>query len=228
MRIELVVFDMAGTTVYDGDAVNVCLRAALEAAGCAVTREMVNEVMGLPKPLAIQQLMERRRDEAVTPPRVQAVHADFVHRMIRHYETDPRVRETDGASDTFRQLQAAGTKVALDTGFDRRITNVILQRLAWARTALIDATVTSDEVPRGRPHPDLVLRAMALTGVTEAGRVAKVGDTPADLQEGQAAGCGLVIGITSGSHTRAELEPFPHTHLIAGVADLPELLRTIQ
>ncbi len=32
MNVQLVVFDMAGTTVYDGDAVNVCLRGALQAA----------------------------------------------------------------------------------------------------------------------------------------------------------------------------------------------------
>jgi phosphoglycolate phosphatase-like HAD superfamily hydrolase len=65
---------------------------------------------------------------------------------------------------------------------------------------------------------------MELTGVTDARRVAKVGDTPSDLQEGRAAGCGLVIGVTNGSHTREQLEPHPHTHLIDNLRELPGLL----
>jgi phosphoglycolate phosphatase len=44
------------------------------------------------------------------------------------------------------------------------------------------------------------------------------------LLEGHNAGCGLVIGVTEGTHTRAQLEPFPHTHLIGTVAELPALL----
>jgi phosphoglycolate phosphatase-like HAD superfamily hydrolase len=66
---------------------------------------------------------------------------------------------------------------------------------------------------------------MARLGVADSRRVAKVGDTPADLHEGTNAGCGMVIGITGGTHTRAELEPHPHTHLIESVRDLPALLR---
>ena len=66
----------------------------------------------------------------------------------------------------------------------------------------------------------MILAAMKRAGVTDPARVAKVGDTPADLQEGTAAGCGFVIGFTNGSHTRGELEAHPHTHLIASLREL--------
>ena len=59
MEIELVVFDMAGTTVNDDDSVNRCLRGSLAAAGLAVTAAQVNAVMGLPKPTAIAILIEQ-------------------------------------------------------------------------------------------------------------------------------------------------------------------------
>jgi len=226
MSIELVVFDMAGTTVYDGDAVNICLRAALDAAGFTVTRDDVNGVMGLPKPEAIRQLaLSRTADPGtVTPALVSRTHEDFVARMVRYYREDPAVRGCDGAEALFDRLHAAGVKIALDTGFSRDIADIILDRFGWVRDGRIDVTVTSDEVPRGRPFPDLVLRAMELTGVTDVTRVAKVGDTPADLREGEAAGCGFVVGVTSGSHTRDELLPWPHTHLIAHLAELPAVL----
>ena len=85
--------------------------------------------------------------------------------------------------------------------------------------------MTSDEVPRGRPFPDLVFRVMELTGVSDVKRVAKVGDTPSDLGEGTAAGCGWVIGVTEGTHTRAQLEGHPHTHLLGSIRELPALLK---
>jgi phosphonatase-like hydrolase len=114
--------------------------------------------------------------------------------------------------------------VALNTGFSRDITQVILNRLGWLDGGIVDFSVTSDEVKRGRPYPDMIQLLMARSGIREPRRVAKVGDAPADLQEGHNAGCGLVIGVTQGTHRRAELECFPHTHLIATVADLPNVL----
>jgi phosphonatase-like hydrolase len=127
-------------------------------------------------------------------------------------------------SDTFRRLKQAGVRLALDTGFSRPIVNAILERLGWNNGGLLDATVASDEVQRGRPHADLALKAMSLTGVRDPKRVAKVGDTPSDLQEGKAAGCGLIIGVTNGTHTRDQLAPHPHTHLIGSLKELPALV----
>jgi phosphonatase-like hydrolase len=223
MNIDLVVFDMAGTTVRDDDAVNTCLREAL-AAQAIVTRDEVNSVMGLPKPIAIQLLLDRKQSQPATPESVAAIHEDFLARMIRHYQTAPGIEPMPHTLDTFCQLKEAGIRLALDTGFSRKIVDAILERLGWNVRGLLDATVASDEVPRGRPHADLALRAMALTGVTESKRVAKVGDTPSDLQEGHAAGCGWVIGVTNGTHTREQLLPHFHTHLINGLDELPNLL----
>lgn len=223
MDVELVVFDMAGTTVNDEDGVNRSVRAALAEVGIAATREAVNQVMGIPKPVAIKHLIEcSHHPERLAD--LDAIHADFVGRMIRFYQTDPSVYEIPGASDTFRRLHAAGIKVALDTGFTRDIVDVLLARLGWNGSALIGTTVASDEVARGRPHPDMVVKAMRDLGVSDPQRVAKVGDTPADLQEGTAAGCGLVIGVTRGTHTAEQLKPFAHTHLVASVADVPAIL----
>jgi phosphonatase-like hydrolase len=221
--IELVVFDMAGTTVNDADGVNRCVREALQQVGVAASREAVNRVMGIPKPVAIAQLIEAS-DCPELSGQIDAIHADFVARMIRFYQTDPSVHEIAGASDVFRRLRAANVKVSLDTGFSRDIVDVILERLGWSVPSVLDAVVSSDEVPRGRPHPDLIQKLMRDLGIHDARRVAKVGDTPSDLQQGTASGCGLVIGVTAGSHTADQLRPFPHSHLIATVAELPALL----
>lgn len=218
--IELVVFDLAGTTVYDGDAVNVSFRAALAAAGVEVDPARVNAVMGLPKPAAIRVLVEGTDLTA----QVASIHDDFVGRMIQYYRSEPDVHEVPGASETFRRLKEAGIRIGVNTGFNRAITTVLLDRMGWPDAGLIDASVASDEVPRGRPHVDMIHSLMADVGVVDSARVVKVGDTPVDLAEGMNAGCSHVIGVTEGTHTREQLLPHPHTHLIGTVAELPALL----
>jgi phosphonatase-like hydrolase len=224
--IELVVFDMAGTTVYDGDAVNASFRATLAGWGIAAEPAAVNAVMGLPKPEAIRILLDQLgRPLGVAPSaeNVHAIHEDFTRRMREHYATDPGVREIPGAAAAFAALRRAGIKVALNTGFFRPVTAALLARLGWGSPAVIDADVTSDEVPHGRPHPDMIRHLMARLGVRDALKVAKVGDTKADLEEGTNAGCGVVIGVTTGSCSRQQLAAWPHTHILESVAEVPAL-----
>ena len=221
MDIALIVFDMAGTTVLDDDAVNHALRGALSAVGVRASRDQINAVMGMPKPTAIRDLLAQGRGrDAASDRTVEAVHDDFLRRMLGHYRLHPDVRECDGASELFGWCRRHGIKVALDTGFNRPIADAIITRLGWAERHLLDATATSDEVARGRPHPDLIHRLMALTGVTDPARVTKVGDTPVDIAQGHAAGCRYVVGVTSGSHSAEELRPHAPTHLIARLSEL--------
>jgi phosphonatase-like hydrolase len=225
--IELVVFDLSGTTVYDGDAVNASFRATLTGWGIEADPAVVNTVMGFPKPEAIRILLERfgrSRGVAPSPETINAIHEDFTGRMRAFYATDPGVREVPGAAAVFAALRRRGIKVALNTGFYRPIAEVLLARLGWRSPAMIDADVTSDEVPRGRPHPDMIRHLMARLDIEDASRVAKVGDTRVDLEEGANAGCGLVIGVTTGSFTREELQAYPHSHIVESVAEVPALL----
>ena len=221
--IELVVFDLAGTTVHDGDAVNSCFRAALAARGILADPALVNTVMGLPKPEAIRILLEQF-GESPRAETIDAIHEDFTHRMRGYYADDPSVREIPGASAVFTTLRRAGIKVAVNTGFFRPIVDVLLTRLGWRVPDVIDADVTSDEVPRGRPHPDMIRHLMVRLGIDDPRKVAKVGDTKADLEEGTNAGCGLVIGVTTGSCSRVTLQGYPHSHILESIVEVPALV----
>jgi len=223
MRIELVVFDLSGTTLHDDGSVNACFRAVLGDVGIEVSADEVDSVMGLAKPEALRVLLDRRGEPDVLA-EADRLHRDLVVRLIDHYERASDIREVNGTTRTFVRLRNAHMKIAIETGFDRAITSAVLRRMRWEREGLIDAVVTSDEVQRGRPHPDMILRAMENTQVHDPLLVAKVGDTPADLHEGAAAGCGMVIGVTGGTHDRVQLLPHPHTTLIHTIAALPEAL----
>ena len=220
---SLVVFDVAGTTVLDGDIVIEAMDAALIAGGVTVGREAARSVMGIPKPLAIARLLQLA-NAVSQDSRVDRIHDDFLQRLHAKYQSHPSVREAEGARETFRQLRQLGIKVALDTGFDRPTLDVLLTRLGWIVPDVLDCTVSSDEVIDGRPGPDLIRRAMQLTAVSDPRHVVKVGDTPSDLESGRSAGCGLVVGVSYGTHSRAEL--LRH-HPSAVIDDLRALLPLI-
>ncbi len=227
MGIKLVVLDMAGTTVHDEDFVNVALQNALMEQNVDCSRDDINSVMGMAKPLAIKLLLEMRAKdkESITNELVSEIHTSFQNKMVDFYDNSQTIKEIEGVSEAFRQFNKMNIKVAIDTGFDRRIANAIFQRVGWIENGLVDYTVTSDEVENGRPHPDMVFKAMKHFDISDAKEVVKVGDTPSDLNEGNNAGCGLNIAVLSGACTKEELIICPHSHILDSVAQIPELLK---
>ncbi len=220
--VKLLVCDMAGTTVRDDDFVANALLAAFAAHGVEVTREQTLPVMGVKKPVAVRMLL----DEAGHPELADPVHARFVDEMVRFYREDPSVVPMPGAEDVFRWCRERGIKVGLDTGFDRRTAQTVLDRFGWG-PGVIDASVTSDEVAHGRPAPDMVLRLMDLNGVVDPVTVIKVGDSISDMGQGVAAGCLETVGVRSGAATEAELLEAGATVIVDGIADLPSFIESL-
>ncbi len=224
MEIRLVVFDVGGTTVEDTGAVRSALHDAIAAVGPDLKPAAIAGVLGHAKPMAIRMLLEGHgRDDLL--PHVPRIHADFVRRMRDHFQLYPGVRPVTGVVEAMRVLRNAGIGVALGTGFSRDVLDVILDRLQWAGAGSpVDATVASDEVPRGRPWPDMIDHLRTRLGGIPEGAVAKVGDTPVDLQEGTMARCGLVIGVCTGAHSRESLGMHHSDALLDSAADVPGLV----
>ena len=225
MPIDLFVFDMAGTTVDDaGDHVATALVAVLEGAGVRVTARDVDPVMGIPKPLAIRELLRQARDRVPDAAEVASVHAEFQSAMVDFYRIDPSVREIPGATTLFRRLRDAGVRVALDTGFDRAIVDAIIERLGWQD--VVDDSIASDEVEHGRPAPDMIRALMKRAGVTDPARVAKLGDSVSDIEEGLNAGCGFVGAIVN-IRTEPFVASYPSVIPVHSLAALPESLARV-
>jgi phosphonatase-like hydrolase len=217
---KLVVLDLAGTTVKDNCDVERVLQETLSAHNIQVDSIAVKEAMGYPKPVAIARLLMSVQAWRHSDKLVASIHEDFISGMISFYQNDPDVGEKEGATATFEALKRAGIKIAVDTGFDRRITDHLLHRMGWLREKLVDFSITSDEVVQGRPFPDMIFRAMNMAGVSDPSAVAKVGDTASDILEGKAAGCGWIIGVTTGAFSRSDLELLQPTHLIESLDEL--------
>ncbi len=220
--IELVVFDIAGTTVRDSGNVAQAFIAAFREFGFAIPPPEVKKVMGFRKVDAIALLLEKfapthKHDGLL----IDRIHTRFIDTMIAHYHDDSHLAPMPDAEELFASLQEQGIKIALNTGFTRSIADTILHRLRWDdRSEVIDKTICSDEVARGRPHPDMIKSLMLDLGITSPNHVLKIGDTEVDVNEGRNAGCGIVVSVTTGAYTREQLEPCRPDFIIDALSEL--------
>jgi phosphonatase-like hydrolase len=216
--IQLAVFDLAGTTIRDVGQVPHAFVAALAEHGIDVTSEQLSEVRGASKRQAVLDFVPEGPDRDDLAARA---YASFRGRLAEAFRAGG-VEPIDGAEQTFRWLRGRGIGVALNTGFDRDTTGLLLGALNWDN-GMADAVVCGDDVAHGRPAPELIFRAMKLAGTSDAQRVVNVGDTVLDLRAGSNAGVRWNVGVLSGAHARTLLEEAPHTHVLESVKDLPTL-----
>jgi phosphonatase-like hydrolase len=214
--VQLFVFDLAGTTVVDDGQVLDAFVATADLHGLRADPNVLKARMGWHKQHVFATLL--REAGADTAP---------AEAMARHFEQEfaaavarRPLRPTPGALATLRKLDLEGVHIAFNTGFARATADLVLQTMGWADFP----SVASDEVPRGRPAPDLIRRAMELVGVLDPRHVGVAGDTPADLQAGTAAACAMVVGVGCGSHRLDELAPHPHTLLLPDLTTLPAVV----
>lgn len=217
--IRLVVSDMAGTTVRDTGEVARAFTAALADHGVEASAQAINAVRGASKREAIATLIAPKYGTDAT--RVETVYATFKQQLQRVFTRE--AQPVAGASETFAWLRANGIRLALNTGFDRDITELLIDALRWRDVA--DAVICGDDVQQGRPAPYMIFRAMEATGTTDVRQVLNVGDTVSDLQAARNAGVAVSVGVSSGAHSRAQLSAEASDFLIDSIAGLPALWR---
>lgn len=220
---DLAALDMAGTTIDENEIVYRTLEeTAAAAAGGPVPPEVMARWKGTAKDEALVGILGELGTD-VSPARIEQVYDGFHARLVAAYDATPP-RPIDGVPEALAGLREHGVKVALQTGYDREVAQLILDAVGWKVGVDIDALITSDTVPASRPAPYLIFHAMEATGVTDVRRVLAAGDTPNDLGAGTNAGAGFVVGVTTGAFTSEQLAAHPHTHILDSAAELPGLL----
>jgi phosphonatase-like hydrolase len=223
--IQLIVFDIAGTTIADEGQVSDAFRAGLADIGIEVTENQFAPWRGASKQTVLRAVIDERfgAGDTQNPDRLKRAYGRFREHLEYRYQKDG-AQPIQGVEDTFRWLQEQAILIALTTGFYRRVTDLILEAVGWDRR-WIQASICSDEVRQGRPAPYLIFHAMEETGIGNVKRVIKVGDTALDLEAGTNAGLRGVVGVLTGSQGIETLRRAPHTHVIPSVEALPDLMK---
>ena len=215
-RIDLFVFDLAGTTVIDDDRVLRSFVATAKSFDIDVDAARLRSQMGWHKTKVFASLLEERSLDTVL---AQAMAERFELEFAELAEREP-LCETSGAGKVLAALEAGGVQVAFNTGFSRKTADTVLDAMGWQGWP----SVASNEVSAGRPAPDLIQKAMEQCGVDDPSRVGVAGDTPSDLLAGAAANTALNIGVGSGVYTLSQLSEYAHTHLLDDLTTLPEIV----
>lgn len=117
-----------------------------------------------------------------------------------------------GARELLNSLPA--DKWAIVTSCARELAEV---RLKTAGFRIPDRLQTSDDLRRGKPHPEAYLKGAALLGVA-ASRCVVFEDAPAGIRSGKAAGALVIALPTTSPHS--ELEEAGADWIISGYRDL--------
>ena len=210
---RLAVFDCDGTLVDSQHAIVAAMTAAwLDHDLPAPDANAVRRTIGLPLQHAIARL---------TPNLSSQTHAELA----------------DGFRDAAHRIEAAGShKAPLFPGvvqvLDALATTGMLLGVATGKGtrgltatlkghALNDRFVTRQtaDTTRGKPHPEMLLRAMAETGVRPANTV-MIGDTIFDIQMAKNAGVNA-IGVSWGYHPTSELLEAGAAVIVENFSELP-------
>lgn len=221
--IRMIVFDMAGTTVNEDNVVYKTLQKAINDEGYDFTLEQVlAEGAGKEKLKAIKDVLgtyANKHDDAFA----ESIYKNFIAQLSQAYKT-LEIAPVNGAEELFESLKKRNILKVLNTGYDEQTARSLLRKLNWREGEEIDGLVTATDVSNNRPMPDMILLAMKKFGIPDAKEVVKVGDSIIDIEEGRNAGCGLSIGITTGAHTREQLESAKPDYIINNLMELLPIL----
>jgi len=193
MRFPVVLFDLDGTLIDSGAMILASFRHAMRT---VLAREIPDEA--LLAHVGGASLSEQMR--ALDPTRVDDLVASYrAHNEPLHDELQPCA----GIVDVVERLRADGRRLGVVTA--KRQATVALAFRVLPLAPLFDAVVTSDDVPRSKPHPDGILRALGLLGARPED-AAYVGDSPFDVEAAKRAGVHAVAVGWGGIHSRERLE----------------------
>ena len=215
-RIQMIVFDWAGTTVdYGSSAPSEVFDRVFSQAGIHLTREEINRPMGMEKKAHIRELRstpsgteqwKARYGTTWTEEDVQKLYQTFeatLHDVVAEYSVP-----IPGVVETVRSLREQGLKIGSTTGYTSQMMEQVLPRASELGYEA-DCVVTPDITGASRPTPFMLYECMRRMNVYPPSAVVKVGDTVVDIQEGKNAGA-WSVGILTGSNllglTQAEYE----------------------
>lgn len=214
-RLKAVVLDWAGTTVDHGSLAPArTLQKVFAEAGITLSEAETRRDMGLPKKDHIRAILSlpRVRDAWQTlrgrfpnDPDVEEIYKHFIPLQLsclaEHSALIP------GVSEAARDFRQRGLKIGSTTGYTRAMLDLLLDQSAKAGY-IPDCSISPEDVGAGRPQPFMIYESAVRLQVYPMSAIVKIGDTPADIQEGLNAGTWSIGVAGTGNGIALSFEQF--------------------
>jgi HAD superfamily hydrolase (TIGR01509 family) len=175
--IDAVVFDMDGVLIQSEEVWDEIREAYVRERGGRYDAEIQRAMMGM----SSTEWSRYLHDTAGVPDEPEAINAEVVRRMLASYRD--HLPLIDGAVDAVRRL-AGRYPLGLASSSNRQLIDAALELAGLA--SCFTATVSSEEVARGKPAPDVYLEAARRLGVDPA-HCAAVEDSHGGIRSAKAA-----------------------------------------
>jgi len=186
---QAVVFDLDGVLLQSEEVWDAVRERYVRARGGRYDEEVQRAMMGMSAPEWSRFLHE----EAGVPDDSEAINRDVVARMLESYRR--KLPLLPGAAEAVRRT-AAAFPLALASSSNRELFEAVLELAGLADC--FRATVSSEEVERGKPAPDVYLEAARRLGVAPELCTA-VEDSQAGIRSAKSAGM-RVVAIPNASY----------------------------
>jgi HAD superfamily hydrolase (TIGR01509 family) len=180
--IEAVVFDLDGVLIQSEEVWDSVRERYVRERGGRYDAEVQRAMMGMSAPEWSRYL----HDDARVPDDPDAINGAVVERMLEAYRRELPL--LPGAAEAVRRT-AAAFPLGLASSSNREIFETVLDLAGLA--ACFRATVSSEEVERGKPAPDVYVAAARRLGV-DPERCTAVEDSHAGIRSAKAAGIRVV------------------------------------
>jgi HAD superfamily hydrolase (TIGR01509 family) len=177
-----VIFDLDGVLMDSEQLWNGAKEALVREAGGRWSDEAPTVMMGMSSPEWAAYL----HDELGVPMDVDTINRDVVRRMEEGYRRELPL--LPGAADAVRSL-AARWPLGLASSSNRELIDLVLELAGFADAFRV--TVSSEEVPRGKPAPDVYLATARRLGVAPE-RCVAIEDSSNGLRSAAAAGMTVI------------------------------------
>jgi len=180
--IEAVVFDLDGVLVQSEEVWDAVREAYVRERGGRYDAEVQRAMMGM----SSAEWSRYLHDDAGVPDEPGAINDEVVRRMLAAY--GEHLPLLPGAAEAVRRV-AARYPLGLASSSNRPLIDAVLDLAGLA--PCFRATVSSEEVARGKPAPDVYLEAAGRLGVAPD-RCAAVEDSHGGIRSAKAAGMRVV------------------------------------
>jgi HAD superfamily hydrolase (TIGR01509 family) len=181
-QIDAVVFDLDGVIVDSEHVWDEVREALAHERGGRWHERAQADMMGMSSP----EWSRYMHDVVGLPEPPEEINAEVVRRMQDRYAADLPV--IPGAVDAVRRM-AGAFRLAVASSSNRPLIDAVLE--GTGLDEVFEATVSSEEVPRGKPAPDVYLEATRRLGV-EPAHAAAVEDSANGIRSAHAAGLRVV------------------------------------
>ncbi len=180
--IEAVVFDLDGVLLASEEVWDAVRERYVRERGGRYDEQVQRAMMGMSAP----EWSTFLREEAGVPDDPDTINRDVVAGMLEAYARELPL--LPGAAETVRRV-AASFPLALASSSNREVFETVLELAGLADC--FQATVSSEEVERGKPAPDVYLEAARRLGVAPE-RCTAVEDSHSGIRSAKTAGLRVV------------------------------------